>query len=79
MELTFGENLRLMRTRAGLSAKEVGERTVVKDHPEGFHESTICKWEREIESWKDLPFAWLESLAAAIGCPVDDLKREKAA
>ncbi|MDL1870646.1 helix-turn-helix domain-containing protein [Deltaproteobacteria bacterium PRO3] len=79
MELTFGENLRLMRVRAGKTAKEVAALAVTDDHPNGFHDATICKWEKTVRSWKSLPFAWIEALAAAIGCPVDDLKKEKAA
>ncbi len=72
MELTFGEKMRLLRTRAGLSVKEVGARS-------GFHFSTIAKWEREKQSWKDLPFESIERIAKAIGYPVDEFTKNGAA
>ena len=72
MNLTFGEILRLKRTRAGLSVKDVGEKS-------GFHFATIATWERKKRSWKELPYEWLERLAAALQCPVEEIKEDKAA
>lgn len=72
MNLTFGEKLRLIRTRSGLSIKNVGSKA-------GFHFATIAKWEREKLSWKELPYEWLERLAEALECPIEEIKESQAA
>lgn len=79
MELTFGENLKLCRTRAGKTLEEIGKATRTKDHPQGYHPNTVSDWEKKVASWKHLPFEIVEALARAIPCSVGTLKKERVA
>jgi transcriptional regulator with XRE-family HTH domain len=61
---TFGENLKRLRTRAGLKNKELAAKVAVKP-------PTVSAWERDRGGLPETPT--LFKLAKALGCPIEEL------